>query len=414
MKLNSYATITKKIALLVAVFALPLGAWSRTKYQVLHDFGASGDGVLPYGPPALDKKGNLYGVTTDGGTGSECSLGCGTVFELIPQANGTWQEELLHSFTAGSGGDSPWGGLVFDSSGDIYGTMRGYLSFAVGGVFELSPSSNGWSYAVIYADWGGPGVLMDKLGNLYGEIGPGDYHGVGAIGELSSGSNGWNYTQLYPFCSQQDCEDGYDPQAPPIWDRHGNLYGTAYYGGLRSCYCGVAFQMTPDGNGKWTYHIFHRFGSFQGDGEKPAAGFVMDAAGSLYGNTTFGGVYNNGRVFKLTQTSGGHWKETSLYDFPDCAKGCLPAGTMVFDKSGNLYGVSSGGQPDCGGYTCGVVFKMSPSGKTGTWKYSVAHTFKGSDGDSPVAVVLDSKGNIFGTTSTGGTYNRGVAFEITP
>ena len=118
-------------------------------------------------------------------------------------------------------------------------------------------------------------------------------------------------------------------------------------------------------------------------------------------------------VFKFTHT-GGQWKETVLYDFPDCTKGCLPGGTMVFDKAGNLYGVSSGGQADCGGYTCGVVFKMTPPGKDGKWTYSVVHSFDFTDGASPAGVIVDSKDRIFGTTSMGGTYNSGVAFEITP
>ncbi len=257
----------------------------------------------------------------------------------------------------------------------------------------------------------GPGLVFDKRGNLYGDIGPGN-NDASAIGELSQGSNTWNYTQLYSFCQEQYCEDGFDPQAPPIWDQHGNLYGTTYYGGLRDCYCGVVFQMAPNGDGTWSYHILHYFGTSRGDGERPAAGLVMDAAGNMYGNTSSGGAYNQGTIFKFAHT-GGHWKETVLYDFPDCAKGCLPGGTMAFDKAGNLYGVSSGGRPDCGGYTCGVVFKMTPQ-KNGKWKYSVVHTFNGTDGDSPAGLIVDDKARIFGTTSMGGTYNWGVAFEITP
>jgi uncharacterized repeat protein (TIGR03803 family) len=400
-----------RILILVAFFVLTAPAWSQTKYKILHSFGATADGMLPYGPPALDGKGDLYGVTIDGGAGAECSLGCGMVFELIHETNDRWKERPLHNFTAGSDGANPWGGLVFDGYWNVYGTMIGESSFAVGGVFELSPASSGWNYAVIYADGGGPGLLTDKLGNLFGEIGPGDYYGAGAIGEISS--NSWDYTQLYSFCNQQRCEDGYGPQAPPIWDRHGNLYGTTYYGGLRDCYCGVIFQMSPHGDGTWSYHILHNFGSSKADGERPAAGLVMDAAGNMYGNTSSGGAYNQGTIFKFAYTCGGGWKETILYAFPDCSKGCLPGGTMAIDKAGNLFGVSSGGQPDCGGYTCGVVFKMAPQ-KNGKWKYGVVHAFNGADGDSPAGLIVDDKARIFGTTSMGGTYNWGVAFEITP
>jgi uncharacterized repeat protein (TIGR03803 family) len=407
-------TLAHVLAVATITISLRPAALAGPKYKVLHNFGASGDGTNPWGPPVLDSKGNLYGFTDSGGTGHCSDYGCGIVYELGPRHNGTWSEEVLHDFTDDGKGEFPSGAPIFDTAGNLFGTSVGDTDGTPSTAFELSPGTHGWTHTVLYDNGAGPGLLMDKAGNLYGDIGPGDYYGAGAVGELSSGSNGWNYTQLYSFCNEEYCEDGYGPLAPPIWDRHGNLYDTTYWGGFRSCYCGVAFQMTPNSGGTWTYHILHRFGSFQGDGEHPAAGFVMDAAGSLYGNTVYGGAYDQGTVFKLSRTSGGKWKETALYDFPNCAKGCLPAGTMVFDKAGNLYGVSSGGAPDCGGYTCGVVFKMTPSRKNGKWQYSVVHTFNGTDGDSPAGITLDSKGNIFGTTSMGGTYNWGVAFEITP
>jgi hypothetical protein len=101
-----------------------------------------------------------------------------------------------------------------------------------------------------------------------------------------------------------------------------------------------------------------------------------------------------------------------LYDFPNCANGCAPGGTLVFDKAGNLYGAGGGGSVSCG-YTCGVVFKLTPQAG-GKWKYSVVHKFNGNDGAFPWGVIVDGKGNLFGATENGGTYNSGVAFEITP
>jgi len=103
-----------------------------------------------------------------------------------------------------------------------------------------------------------------------------------------------------------------------------------------------------------------------------------------------------------------------LYDFPDYAEGTNPGYAMGFDKAGNLYGVAaSGGLADCGGYTCGVVFKLTPQ-KNGKWKYSVLHKFAGADGGFPLGVILDDKGNLYGTTQAFGKYGAGVAFEITP
>jgi hypothetical protein len=407
------------MTLFAAVTLLASSALGASKYKVLHNFGSSNDGSVPFGPLHLDKMGNLYGVTGTGGTGHCSDYGCGTVFELKHRANGTWKEAILHSFTAGSDGAIPWGGLIFDDDGNLYGTMQGDNGLGGSGIFELSPSSHGWTHTVIYTDGAGPGLLIDKGGNLYGEMGPGQSNYYGAIAELSPGSNGWSYTELYSFCGQQHCADGYNLAAPPTWDDKGNLYGATVDGGNGppQCTvfggCGVIFNMTPNQDGTWAYHILHRFASYPSDGQSPNGGLAMDASGNLYGDTVYGGKHNQGRVFELT-FSGGHWKETTLYDFPNCADGCYPAGTPAFDKAGNLYATASGGLADCGGYTCGVVFKLTPQ-QNGKWKYSVVYKLHGTDGDSlPYGVIVDGKGNLFGTTSAGGTYNSGVAFEITP
>jgi uncharacterized repeat protein (TIGR03803 family) len=174
----------------------------------------------------------------------------------------------------------------------------------------------------------------------------------------------------------------------------------------------VIFEMTPNGDGTWTYHILHRFASYSADGQTPYGGLVMDASGNFYGTTEYGGAQGNGTVFKFSLTSG-HWKKTVLYDFPSHGEGWGPDSTLVFDKAGNLYGVGGGGNQGCGPYTCGVVFKLAPQ-KNGQWKYSAVHKFSGPDGNFPIGVIVDDKGNLFGTTSNGGTYNAGVAFEITP
>ena len=137
----------------------------------------------------------------------------------------------------------------------------------------------------------------------------------------------------------------------------------------------------------------------------------MDASGNFYGMTIGGGVHGEGTVYKLAFT-GGKWKQTTVYNFPSsCADGCGPGGTPVFDKAGNLYGTDAGGLQNCGGYTCGEVFKLAPR-KNGTWKYTALYKFTGgSDGAGPNDVIVDDKGNIFGTTFSGGTYQAGVAFE---
>jgi len=415
------------LAVALALFP-PAPASAGVKYKALHSFGNARDGTTPDGPPVLDNSGCLYGVTWGGGIG--CPGGCGTVFKLGQRSGGSWRETILHSFTAGSGGSIPQGTPVFDNAGNLYGTMAGYGSYAVSGVFELSPAhGGGWNFSVLYSrpsgDYGGagPGLLIDDLGNLYGEMGPGQDN-AGAIGELSPGSDGWTYTQLYSFCSGNSCPDGEIPLTPPTWDGKGNMFGTTTWGGIYKGFClayqgndgcGVVYEMTPNGDGTWTYHVLHRFASSKNDGQNPYSGLVLDKAGNFYGGTWGGGAYSQGTVFRLAYT-GGQWKETILYDFPDCNRGCGVDGTLAMDKAGNLYGTAAGGPPSgCYGLTCGVVFKLSPQ-KNGKWKYSVVYEFTEEGGGSApfYGVILDGKGNLFGVTSQFGKYGFGTAFEIIP
>ena len=317
------------------------------------------------------------------------------------------------------------GGLASDRPGNLYGTLAGDSGAATWGAFELSRSGN-WVNDVLYTDAAGPGLLIDKFSNLYGAMAPGEY-GYGAVAELSPGSHGWTYAVLYSYCSKYGCPDGDGEAAPPIWDGKGNLYGTTIEGGIGkpACFsefgCGVIFKMTPNGDGTWTYHVLHRFASSSTDGQWPYGSLVMDAAGNFYGSTWLGGAsgrgnggYGHGTVFKLAFT-GGKWKETILYDFPNCLQGCMVEGTLALDKAGNLYGTAAGGTGNCGGYACGVVFKLAPQ-KNGKWKYSVLHDFSLADGGVQpfYGVILDGKGNLFGVTSNFGKYNGGTAFEITP
>jgi hypothetical protein len=173
--------------------------------------------------------------------------------------------------------------------------------------------------------------------------------------------------------------------------------------------------MTPNGDGAWAYNVIHFFASSSSDGQFPEGGLVMDAAGNFYGTTELGGAYNHGTIFKLFSFVGTQWAETILYDFPNCVQACFPVGTMAIDKAGNLYGTTLGGVHNqaCGGYTCGEVFEMARQGN-GLFKFALLHKFVGTDGDTPLGVILDGKGNLFGTTKDGGTYGAGTAFELTP
>lgn len=383
--------------LLFLLLTAPAG-WGGTKYTVLHSFGTTADGPgVPSGPPILDSAGNVYGNTYS------------MTFELSPGLNGQWNETILYTFVATDG--TPFGTLTLGGAGSLYGTTSGADTNA--GVYQLSHGPSGWNYSVVYNDGAGPGVVMDRAGNLYGNIGPGNYFSGGAIGELSPGTSGWIYTDL----ANLNPTVGYLPPAPPVFDSEGNLYGVTTDGGIvqPKCWtafgCGVIFKMTPSANGTaWNYDILHHFASSPTDGQSPYGGLVMDSLGNFYGTTLYGGMYNQGTIFKFALTNG-HWKKTVLYDFPDWHIGALPDSTLVFDNAGNLYGVAGGGNNGCGPYTCGVVFRLAPL-PNGCWKYNVIHKFSGPDGNFPIGIAVDDRGHLFGTTEAGGTYNSGVLFEI--
>lgn len=399
-----------------ALLALPLSG--QVRFKVLHNFGSSNDGNVPAGPLLLDSHGNLYGMT-GGGPGQ---YGKGIAYELAPQSTGGWNEKILYTFAGGSNGAIPWGGLILGTSDTLYGTLEGSTADA-GTVFSLTRKASGWSYDILYTDGiaraDGPGLVLDGLGNLYGSIGSGQDF-AGAIGELSPDSGTWTYTELYTFCGQSGCPQGVGPLAPPIWDTKGNLWGAAVEGGITEspCFtsfgCGVIFEMTPNGDGTWSYNVMHEFASSSTDGQWPYGSLVRDGAGNFYGSTWLGGAYNNGTIFEFSNV-GGVWQEKILYDFPHCIEGCMVEGTLARDKAGNLYGTAAGGINSCAGYSCGVVFKLAPQ-KNGTWKYSVlADLSETTGGLQPFyGVILDGSGNLYGVTSSFGKYGAGTAFELTP
>jgi uncharacterized repeat protein (TIGR03803 family) len=385
------------------VFAITLAlgsvAWGGSTHKVLYSFTGGYDGGGVFAGVAIDAKGNLYGTTRGGGAHSE-----GTVFEVSHTKGGDWSEAVLESFCSPrqcGDGYLPESTPVFDKSGNLYGTSSVTA-------FELSPDAGKWRFKVISDNAGGSSLTIDGAGNLYGA--------GGSVWELVRAS-GWRVKEFHIFC-RTNCRDGENALAPPVLDAAGNLYGTTEFGGNintqwcpTSGGCGVAYQVEALAGGQWKYRVLHRLGAFSGDGQLPYAGVVVDSQGNVYGTTLQGGGCNGacGTVFKLTPGSDGHWKETILYNFNNVNDGADPAAALTFDKSGNLYGTASGG-----GLGNGVVFKMTPQAG-GKWEYTLLHRFTGKDGYSPQAgVILDDKGNIYGTTTEGGSGGYGVVYEITP
>jgi uncharacterized repeat protein (TIGR03803 family) len=340
------------------------GKWAKT---ALYDFtGSNGDGIYPSGSLVFDKSGNLYGTTQFGGLSGDagyCSngySGCGVVFELSPQASGSWKETILYSFNAATAGQ-PMAGLVFDHAGNLYGTTYSGggsdCPLSCGAVFELSPGAGGWTEATLY--------------------------------EFTGGS------------------DGSNPQGGVVVDNAGNLYGTASSGGTAGS--GTAFELSP-GSGVWSFSVIHEFGAKAGDAADPTSGLIFDSAGNLYGTAYFS-PSSGGAVYRLSRASGS-WDSVILYSFKGGSDGSSPYGGVTFDATGNLYGTTtSGGKKSCS-YGCGAVFSLTPSGSG--WNNTVLHYFTGSDGENPQSGVTLNGGNIFVTTPAGGSGNQGTVFEITP
>jgi uncharacterized repeat protein (TIGR03803 family) len=409
------SNVARTVIAIAAALSLASSAAAAPKFKVLHSFSmGTGDGAGLYGSLALDEKENLYGMTAGGGT-----YGYGTAFELTSQRNGGWSETILHSFNCKVESCAPVAGLVLDKEGNLYG-MGGS---GLGDVFRLQHGSGGWTLTVI-DDHGSPHatLALDKAGNLYGPTGNHGKHGEGAISELVAGDN-WLENVLYSFCSRRDqkgtCLDGWGPSAGVTWGPVGVLYGTTLYGGdapyspfCGNTGCGVVYQLTPENDGSWKETVLHSFPATKSDGSVLYDGVVLDKKGNIYGATSQGGNTNCGVIFELSPKSGGKWRETILYDFPNLSDGC-DANTLTFDQHGNLWGTAQGGT-GCKDGGCGVVFKMTPDAN-GNWKYTVVHNFDNTDGDIPAAALtIDKHGNVYGTTELGGSGGWGVVFEITP
>jgi len=252
----------------------------------------------------------------------------------------------------------------------------------------------------------GNSLTFDAAGNLYGAAAEGGAYGYGMIFQLTPGAGGtWTETVLHNF--NQDGTDGIFPNGGLIFDARGtgNLYGTTLEGGAKRF--GTVFQLTPGTDGTWTETILYNFsGSDGSDGAEPRDGLIFDGAGNLYGTTSVGGATGQdcnglgcGAVFQLAPGAGGTWTETVLFSFNRPGKGgVLPYAGLVLDSAGNLYGTTTqGGGQGCGGFGCGIIFKLTP-GRGGTWIEAKLHSFNGKNGQFPTSsLIFDAKGNLYGT-----------------
>lgn len=329
-------------------------------FQSLHSF-ADSDGHNPMAALVQGTDGNFYGTTADGGT--NCSQnqfnGCGTVFKVTPTGTLT----TLHRFN-GTDGFKPVAGLVQGNDGSFYGTT----------------------------EYGGTNCGLDP------------YDGCGTVFRITPSGT---LTTLHSF----NGSDGFQPIADLVLGTDGNFYGTTMEGGTTCQFdgCGTAFVITPGG----AFTMLHSFcNSYPTcpDGSNPNA-LVQGSDGNFYGTT----AGSNGTVFRISPFG----TVTTLYTFSGGTDGKTPAAGLVQGTDGNFYATTLFGglnqDPSCGfpGWGCGTTFKITPAG-TFTSLYSFCAQSNCRDGSNPMAgLVQGTNGNFYGTTQSGGTNQRGTAFQIT-
>lgn len=304
----------------------------------LAGFGVAQVRSNPQGPLAMDSAGNIYGTTAGGGKGN------GTVFKLDPT---TGALTTLVEFSASIGntpGAAPYGGVILDAAGNLYGTTYNSGPKHNGTVFKIDADSG--ELTTIHAFGGSRavhpygGVTLDAAGNLYGTTygGGGD---IGTVFKIDGDSGAVSYPALF------NRANGANPQAAVTLDAAGNIYGTTTAGGEFDR--GTVFKIDAATGLLTTLVSFDR----ANNGWMPYAGVTLDAAGNLYGTTLGGGLYDAGTVFKIDAASG---LLTTLFSF-DRKDGHSPMTEVTLDAYGNIYGTTSAGGP--GNY--GTVFRLSPT-----------------------------------------------------
>ena len=403
------------VCFVVALVALLGNVSSATTTEnVVYSF-AGQDGVDPAADLVFDAAGNAYGTTVSGG-----GANCGTVFKLTPSGS-QWLQTVLFSFDCFGSGKNPYGGVTLDAQGNLYGTTVAGGSGGVcagdgcGVVYKLTHSGGSWTETVLYSfgdapDAGGPGsaVVFDRAGNILGTAPDGGAFAHGAVYELTFNGSQWTERVLHDFSGGADGAVGFLGRLLP--DAVGNFYGVTELGGANGL--GTVFKLAPM-SGSYQLTTLYAF-TGSPDGAFPYGGLVADRSGNLYGTTYFGGSLGQGSVFRVGPGPViGGWRDAVLYSFQGGTDGANPTGTLLFDANGNLYGTTSaGGDASC---QCGSIFTLTPTG-VNRWTLTWFHDFAGSsDGKfAYYGLTPDGQGHYLGTTANGGTHNMGAIFSVTP
>lgn len=422
---------SRAVVILTMALGFFVGAQSAVAQteSILYNFkSGTKDGAYPISGLTQDSSGNFYGTTYEGG-----AHGKGTVYKLS-ESGSSWTDSVLWNFGIVLDGAYPEASPFIDSDGVLWGTTvgGGLVSGAAGctsgcGTFyTLADVAGEWVESPLFSfPPGNAGynpvtmghLIQDSNGNFYGTAVRGGAHGSGVVFELTLGNGGTTETVLYSFDSDDRNSSGVTPEGALVIDGSGNLYGTTTEGGSnRLCNdagCGTVYELSPPvpPSTTWTETIIHTFQGGVIDGSGPVASLIFDSTGDLYGTTTSGGLYGDGTAFELSPSVGGGWTETKIFNFGSTASdGRKPECSLVMDSNRNLYGTTI-----AGGSGYGTVFKLTPD--IDTWTETILHSFafSRSDGEDPVGgLLMDSSGNLYGTTEYGGTNLYGTVFKVVP
>jgi uncharacterized repeat protein (TIGR03803 family) len=342
-----------------AVFRLAPAAgktgWTQT---VLYTFKGGADGAEPTGGLLADSDGNLYGTTFLGGADGD-----GTVFKLDkpPKHTHVWVKKTLYSFT-GPDGAQPFAGLAVDSKGNFYGVTTSGGQFNQGAVFELAAKT--LTESVLYS-FQGPegctpygGLVIDNAGNLYGTASTSTTAPyAGSVFKLSppaAGQTSWTFTQLHAFAGGAD---GGSPEGAMVGSSGGDIFGATFGGtGMGN---GTVFALTPSSGSPtgYTYQVIFTFSGAQGS--NPFGDLAMDKAGRLWGPLlNSNDVNSSGGLFVISPPTGGAgtWVQYASYLFNGTTGGYSPYAGMALDSAGNGYGTDFTG----GNFDVGTVYKFIP------------------------------------------------------
>ncbi len=364
MKRNPFQTLLGAALLLMIVTLAIVGAASaQSQYKILYTFTGGTDGFAPYGGLVFDAAGNLYGTTELGGQSNCYAAPCGVVFKLAPNQDGTWTQTVIHTFTGGIDQGYPFNTLTIDSTGNLYGTTEGDQESFFGTVFELESNPDGtWTHKLLHAFSGG--------------------------------------------------DDGQTLISGVIFDSVGNLYGTTYTGGAFSH--GTIFQLTPNSDGSWTHNVLYSFAG-QPDGRTPYGRLLLDASGTLYGTTYAGGTGpcawgGCGTIFSLSPAGDGSWTEKVLLSFKGPIDGAGPEAGLIFDHAGHLFGTTSAQGPR----HHGTVFELVRT--SSGWKEKILRAFDDGPwgGDPRSELIFDAAGNLYGAALHGSNFKQGLIYKLSP